>query len=88
MPYQYQFMYTHYLAEPMVEVFKTNVDKKQDAADLVQRLNAIFPAYKINFDMDDCDRILRVQTDDEAVYAEQIIATVRGAGFYCSVLEE
>ncbi len=82
------FMYPHYCAEPMVEVFKTNVDRQQDAAGLLQRLNELFPDYRINFDMDDCDRILRVQSSDDTVYAEQIIDTVREAGFACSILEE
>ena len=46
----HQLLYSHYSAEPMVEVFKTNVDTQQDVAGLVQRLSALFPDYRINFD--------------------------------------
>ncbi len=82
------FMYPHYFAEPMVEVFKTNVDSQQEAAGLVQRLLEIFPDYKINFDIEDCDRILRVQSHDDDMPADQIMDTVHKAGFACSILEE
>jgi hypothetical protein len=46
----------------MVEVFKTNVRSIHKANLIIQKLAEEFPAHKINFDLNDCERILRVQT--------------------------
>ena len=48
----------------MVEVFKTNVADKQQAEKFLRILSRSFPNHKINFDLDDCDRILRVEGED------------------------
>src|ERR1700741_1373259 len=45
-----------------VEIFKTSVCKYTEAENLVHVLLLKFPHYKINFDLDDCDRILRIET--------------------------
>ena len=69
----------------MIEVFKTNVQQSTDAVRLVQVLKQNFPSSRINFDLDDCDRILRVEGED--VDIEQIMGLVKGNGFRCSVLD-
>jgi hypothetical protein len=48
----------------MVEVFKTDVTKKKQAKLLLSVLSQQFPFAIINFDLDDCDRILRIEGDD------------------------
>jgi hypothetical protein len=45
----------------MVEVFKTNIQKKIQGKKLLCILAETFPALKINFDLSDCDKILRVK---------------------------
>jgi hypothetical protein len=45
----------------MVEVFKTDIRKKKIASTLVKSLSVQFPDYKINIDMTDCDKILRIE---------------------------
>lgn len=45
----------------MVEVFKTNVTSNHQAKQLVSLLEDSFVGYRVNFDLDDCDRILRVE---------------------------
>ncbi|MDR3697839.1 hypothetical protein [Mucilaginibacter sp.] len=47
----------------MVEIFKTNVTNKKTAARVLKELTARLPAYRFNFDLEDCDRILRVQSN-------------------------
>jgi len=47
----------------MVEVFKTNVQRKGEAKILLLKLTEQFSDYKINFDLEDCDKILRVEDD-------------------------
>ena len=56
----------------MVEVFKTNVTSARDAAILVDKIHKSFEHYIANFDLEDCDRILRIQnmngpTDNTAI---------------------
>lgn len=48
-----------------VLVFKTNVYKKSDAGKIVKLLNKELPNTKANFDLDDCDKILRVESTRE-----------------------
>ncbi len=68
----------------MVEVFKTNVYKVEMAEQLVSTLRVHFPFSKINFDLDDCDKILRIE--DKDVCAKAIIELMNRRGFECEVL--
>ena len=45
----------------MVEVFKTNVQKKTQSKKYLCVLSEAFPSFKINFDLLDCDKVLRVE---------------------------
>ena len=69
----------------MVEVFKTNVQKKAQSKMLLGILAEAFPSAKINFDLSDCDKVLRVEGD--AREALRIRILVRQQGFTCEVLE-
>ena len=68
----------------IVEVFKTNVDETKLAEKLVKQLLDHFPGSQINFDMEDCDKILRVEAS--TVSSEKIIAILNSHGFSCKVL--
>ena len=69
----------------MVEVFKTNVQEEDLARQLTSRLLTHFPHHKINFDLQDCDKILRVE--GTAISRERIIELITSEGFQCHVLE-
>ena len=69
----------------MIEVFKTDVRKHKEAKSLVNMLVEHFPGSKINFDLDDCDKILRVEGGN--FRTEKIIVLVKEKGFHCTVLE-
>ncbi len=69
-----------------VEVFKTNVATKSQAGQVLNRLLCYLPWHGINFDLEDCDRILRVE--GENIDPDVIIALVRDHGFLCEVLED
>ena len=69
----------------MIEIFKTNVENAGQAAALLAVLNHRFPAAEINFDLEDCDRILRVK--GENFCALLVIQTLANNGFECGVLE-
>ena len=70
---------------PAVEVFKTNVTKKAHSEKLLSALLALYPSCKMNFDLSDCDKVLRVEGDQ--LEASHIIFLVREYGFRCEVLE-
>lgn len=69
----------------MVEIFKTNVQEKSEAKLLVGLLLGHLPENKINFDLDDCDKILRVE--GENIEPVKVMMLVRSNGFDCEVLE-
>ena len=69
----------------MVEVFKTNVRKKAQSKKLLCLLSEVFPSFKINFDLWDCDKVLRVEGDH--IEAFRIMVVVKKHGFMCEVLD-
>jgi hypothetical protein len=68
----------------MVEVFKTNVQKKAQSKMLLCILSEAFPSFKINFDLSDCDKVLRVEGDN--VKSLRIMILVKEYGFNCEIL--
>ena len=69
----------------MVEVFKTNVQKKAQGKMLLSVLSEAFPSFKINFDLSDCDKVLRVEGDN--LEALRIMMLVKEHGFTCEILD-
>jgi hypothetical protein len=68
----------------MVEVFKTSVRKKYEARLMLTLLSEKFPHFKINFDLDDCDKILRVE--GIKIKPDQIIRSLKVNGYHCEIL--
>jgi hypothetical protein len=68
-----------------IEVFKTNVLEVSIANKLTALLIEHFPGNKINFDMHDCDKILRVE--GENFITSKVRKVVEENGFACSALE-
>lgn len=69
----------------MVEVFKTNVEKVHQATTLVNELRQHFPESKINFDLDDCDKILRIE--GHHFLTDKVMVLLEENGFKCRLLE-
>ena len=46
----------------MIEVFKTNITNREEAEKIVSSIHVAFAGYKANFDLWDCDNILRIQS--------------------------
>ncbi|MGI4864419.1 MAG: hypothetical protein ACRYFZ_10905 [Janthinobacterium lividum] len=44
-----------------IEVFKTNIASEQQGTAILAALRQHFPALHASLDLDDCDRVLRVQ---------------------------
>ncbi len=69
-----------------VLVFKTSVESYEHMRAVEPLLNKLLDkTEKWNFDLEDCDRILRVET--KFVAAASIIENLASAGIYCSELE-
>ena len=68
----------------IVEVFKTNVAEVKLSELLIQQLEDQFPDSLINFDMEDCDKILRVEA--RTITPEKIIQILNSNGYSCEVL--
>ncbi len=72
----------------MIEVFKTNVNEESNASLIVLAIKQHFDTYLVNFDLEDCDRILRVENPNGLVCANDIISIVVEKGFAVQVLED
>ncbi|RUA16385.1 MAG: hypothetical protein DSY83_05805 [Flavobacteriia bacterium] len=77
------------IAPAMVEVFKTNIISNINAEQVLGVLQTQFPYLGINFDLEDCDNILRVQSKlDMEICIESIYRIVKGLGFEIEVLPD
>jgi len=69
----------------MITVYKTNIPGAGEAASLVACLRKAFPGSRINIDLHDCDRVLRIEGTD--VGKQQVENLVSSCGFSCAELE-
>ena len=69
----------------MIYVFKTSVKTKNQVKKLKPDINRILPNAKGNFDLEDCDRILRIDSKENIVF--KIIDLLDIHKFYCEELE-
>lgn len=70
----------------MVEVFKTNVNQRDHANMLIDLIHKTFIDYKANFDLWDCDKILRVECRTGFVIPAPLIDLLKEFGFQAEVL--
>ncbi len=69
----------------MIYVFKTSVAKKKHVRQLSTFLNTLLQQSKWNFDLEDCDKILRIDSEENMVL--QIIDLLHIHKFNCEELE-
>lgn len=72
----------------MVEVFKTDVSNRDDANMLINHIHKACIDYKANFDLEDCDKILRVKCTTGYVQPILLINLLKGFGFNAAVLPD
>ena len=68
----------------MVEVFKTNIQDAQLANYIVGELEKLFPNAAINFDLSDCDNILRIDHHEDVI--ARVILLFQNLGHFCELL--
>jgi hypothetical protein len=66
-------------------IFKTNVNSLAQSLHLQLLLQNMQSTAACNFDLDDCDKILRLITTD--LQPQQICQVLNREGFYCETLE-
>lgn len=70
----------------MIKVFKTNVNHPTDSHYLLEKvLMEKYPGFKINFDLEDCDNILRMEGSDFST--NDVVVLLDSCGFLCEELE-
>jgi hypothetical protein len=69
----------------MIYVFKTSVKTKLQVKKLKPHINKILPKAKWNFDLEDCDKILRI--DSEENIGMKITGLLNMHKFNCEELE-
>lgn len=72
----------------MVEVFRTNVKDPDQACAVLSRIHATFPDYSANFDLQDCDKILRVVSCQKNIENAGLIQIIRDFGLEAEVLPD
>jgi hypothetical protein len=69
----------------MIYVFKTSVKTKVQARKLEPHIDKVLPNAKWNFDLDDCDKILRIDSEENIVLKITDLLNVHN--IYCEELE-
>lgn len=69
----------------MIYVFKTSVQTKKPLRQVSTFLNQLLPGVKWNFDLKDCDKILRIESKTNIT--EVVIEGLNKLGFHCQELQ-
>jgi tRNA G26 N,N-dimethylase Trm1 len=76
--------YSTAMISKMVEVFKTDVQDVGQSVKLICKLKEHIPGSCINFDLEDCDNVLRVEAENFT--PESVIMLLKKYGYQCEVL--
>ena len=66
-------------------IFKTNVATQEEVKKLQSLLSALPPVTQCNFDLDDCDSILRIVIKD--LQPKIVCQLLQKQGFHCEPME-
>jgi hypothetical protein len=68
----------------MIEVFKTNVQEAAQCLIIIEKLLEHYPDSSIDFDLEACDKILRIHASDFS--NTKIIDILNSHGYFCEAL--
>ncbi len=66
-----------------IEIFKTGIHKEPEASRIAKFLLKHFPHYRVSFDLEDCDHILRIETTNNDIDRKQIEQMIIKQGYTC-----
>ncbi|MGA9639387.1 hypothetical protein, partial [Flavobacterium sp.] len=72
----------------MIEVFCTNITTQNQAAFVIKKLSDSFSNCNFTVDLDDCDKILRVENHKYPIDSNEIIGFVTNLNIEIKVLED
>ncbi|MDB5116912.1 MAG: hypothetical protein JWQ79_2404 [Mucilaginibacter sp.] len=75
-------------AMKQVEIFKTNVQEESKAALVIELLDECYPEFKANFDLEDEDRILRVESIAKQINGIEIERLLNRMGINCKIFAD
>ncbi len=55
-----------------VKVYKTDVTDKSEAAAIAKYLIHEFPSCDVSFDLDDCDKVLRIESSNGSIDEQKV----------------
>jgi len=71
-----------------IEIFYTSVESEESARSLQEIVHRKFPAYSVNFDLADCDRIMRVVCYRESIACAALISLLNEEGIIAGLLPD
>lgn len=72
----------------MVEVYKTDIGNIKQSKFLIKKLKQQLRNYKFNFDLEDCDKVLRAENPHGEINNTLIISLVIEYGYSIEVLPD
>jgi len=72
----------------MAEVFRTNIEDRNHANMLIDQIHKTFIHYKANFDLEDCDNILRVECMRGQIESTKLILHLKKYGCNAEILQD
>ena len=72
----------------MVEVFKTNVTERGQASVLLDHIHTLSEDVEANFDLEDCDNILRIKSHSGCIQPLKFIRLLNDFGYKAEVLPD
>ncbi|PLK43957.1 hypothetical protein C0V77_12445 [Emticicia sp. TH156] len=66
----------------MIRVFATNVKNPTKADLIVKEILIAYPQYRVNFDLEDCDNILRIEGN--YFRSDSVVNILKENGYECS----
>jgi hypothetical protein len=70
-----------------IEVFKTNVPHKTAAKKILSEITTLQPHYKCNFDLEDSDKVLRIENASGNVNNNLIFEILENNNYEVAVLK-
>jgi hypothetical protein len=71
----------------MVDVFRTDVADRHSAQLLIELIHVPFPEYLVSFDLEDREKILRVQSETP-IDIDGLVALLNKHGVWAEALED
>ncbi len=72
--------------EDNIKVYKTNVMERSIARDILNKIQQYLPGSNPSFDLEDCDKVLRVETQVKPVDDTKVRGLVQATGHHIEEL--